>query len=250
VNSAVALLDRRKSDPVDGHLFLSVALLGLGLIHYPLSRFDSGHVFNAALVSFMLLPLSLFVFVSDRAEGLPRWSKVIAVSVVALAMIPFLNLKPREEGVFIKHNGRSFPMATHQLPRAADRILAELQRTSVAGQFLFVGPADLRRTIYCDTWIYHLFPQLPPATYFLQMDAGAANAPGSRLARDVARADWLILNRTWDVIYEPNRSAEFGPDEPNRVVRAEFDMWKESGPYLLLRNKRLRNLVEQQPQIE
>jgi hypothetical protein len=87
---------------------------------------------------------------------------------------------------------------------------------------------------------------LPPASYFLQMDAGAANAPGSRLARYVARADWAILNRAWDVLYEPNPSAEFGPDEPNQVVRSEFDLWKESGPYLLLRNKRLRNLVEQQ----
>jgi len=244
-NIAAAFFDLRRSDPERGRWFLGAALLGLGLIHYPLSRFDSGHVFNAALVSFMLLPLSLWVSVSALAERLPRWSKVIAILAVMLVAMQLLKLGPREEGVFVKQNGRSFPVAKNQLPQAADRIVAELQRVSVTGQFLFVGPADLRRTRYCDTWIYHLFPQLPPASYFLQMDAGAANAPGSRLARDVACADWLILNRAWDLLYEPNRSAEFGPDEPNQIVRAEFDLWREIGPYLLLRNKRLRNLVEQ-----
>ena len=245
-NMVAALFALRGSNPERGRLFLGAAVLGLALVHYPLSRFDSGHVFNAAVVSFMLLPLSVSVVASAMAERLRRWPTVVTGLAVVLIAIQLFKLRPGEEGVFIEQNGRSFPIAKNQLPQAADRIVAELQRVSVAGQFLFVGPADLRRTRYCDTWIYHLFPQLPPASYFLQMDAGAANAPGSRLARDVARADWAILNRAWDVLYEPNPSAEFGPDEPNRVVRSEFDLWKESGPYLLLRNKRLRNLVEQQ----
>ena len=92
-----------------------------------------------------------------------------------------------------------------------------------------------------------MLPQLRPASYFLEMNPGSANAPGSRLARDVASADWLVLNRAWDLIFEPNRSSEFGPDEPNKVVRAEFDFWAEYGPYLVFRNKRLRNLIEQRP---
>ena len=244
-NIVFAWHNLRRTHSERGCLLLGAALLGLGLIHYPLSRFDSGHVFNAALVSFVLLPLSLWVFVSGLAGRLQGWFKVIATLAVVVIAIQLLKLRPREEGVFIKENNRSFPVAKNQLPQAADQVVAELQRVSVAGQFLFVGPADLRRTRYCDTWLYHLFPQLPPASYFLQMDAGAANAPGSRLAGDVARADWLVLNRAWDLLYEPNRSAEFGPDEPNRVVRAEFDVWREYGPYILLRNKRLRNSVQQ-----
>ena len=56
------------------------------------------------------------------------------------------------------------------------------------------------------------------------MYAGAANPAGSHLANDVERPDWLILNRAWDVLYEPNRSVGFGPDEPNRVVQTEFDL--------------------------
>jgi hypothetical protein len=245
-NLVVAFLELRGRNPERGRLLLSAALLGLALVHYPLSRFDSGHVFNAAVVSFIFLPLSLWVLASTVAEQLPRWAKVVAMPVVVLVAIPLLKLRPREEGVFIEQNGRSFPIAKNQLPQTVNQIVSELHRSSVAGQFLLVGPADLRRTRYCDTWIYHLFPQLRPASYFLQMEAGGANAPGSRLANDVERADWLILNRAWDILYEPNRSAEFGPDEPNQLVRSEFDLWKESGPYLLLRNKRLRNLVEPQ----
>src|SRR3984893_14674266 len=245
-NMVAALFALRGSNPERGRLFLGAAGLGLALVHYPLSRFDSGHVFNAAVISFMLLPLSVSVVASAMAERLRRWPTVVTGLAVVLIAIQLFKLRPGEEGVFIEQNGRSFPIAKNQLPEAGDRIVAELQRVSVAGQFLFVGPADLRRTRYCDTWIYHLFPQLPPASYFLQMDPGAANAPGSRLARDVARADWLILNPAWDVLYESNRSAAFGPDEPNQIVRAEFDLWREIGPYLLLRNKRLRNLVEQQ----
>jgi hypothetical protein len=245
VNLVAGILALRGASPERGRLLLSGALLGLSLVHYALSRFDSGHVFNTALVSFVLLPLSISVLFSLAAKPLPYWSKVIVLITVALIASRLLKLEPHEEGIFITENGRSFPLAKTSAPQAADEALSELQKASLAGQTLFVGPADLRRTLYCDTWIYHLFPQLRPATYFLEMDSGSANAPGSRLARDVASADWLVLNRAWDFIVEPNRSSEFGPDEPNNVVRTDFDLWREYGPYLVLRNKRLRNIIEQ-----
>jgi hypothetical protein len=245
VNVAAGFFALREPAPERGRLLLGAALLGLGLIHYSLSRFDSGHVFNAALVSFAFLPVSISVLFSLVAKPLPRWLKIAAVSLVALGTIALLRLGPHNQGIFIKQNGRSFPLATTSLPHAADQALSDLQRASLAGQTLFVGPADLRRTIYCDVWIYHLFPKLRPATYFLEMNPGSANAPGSRLARDVASADWLVLNRAWDFIVEPNRSSEFGPDEPNNIVRTDFDLQRAYGPYLLLRNKRLRNMVEQ-----
>lgn len=245
VNLAAGVFALRGPAPERGRLLLSAALLGLGLIHYSLSRFDSGHVFNAALVSFAFLPVSISVLFSIVAKPLPRPLKVIVISILAVGTIALLRLGPHEKGIFIKQNGRSFLLAKTNLPEAADRALSELQSASTPGQTLFVGPADLRRTLYCDTWIYHLFPQLRPAMYFLEMDSGSANAPGSRLARDVASADWLVLNRAWDFIFEPNRSSEFGPDEPNNIVRTDFDLRRAYGPYLLLRNKRLRNMIEQ-----
>jgi hypothetical protein len=276
LNIAAGVVALRGSTPERGRLLLGAALLGLGLIHYSLSRFDGGHVFNAALVSFGLLPLSVFVLFSTIAKTIPSWLKATAAIFIAFVAIQLLlpqftryffrgirvelgldrarqvskmgeYLEPGDKGIFVKQNGRSFPLGTEQAARAADLMLSELEKVSAAGQLLFVGPGDLRRTVYGDTWIYHMLPQLRPASYFLEMNPGSANAPGSRLTRDVASADWLVLNRAWDLIVEPNRSSEFGPDEPNKVVRTEFDFWAEYGPYLVFRNKRLRNLIEQRP---
>jgi len=91
-------------------------------------------------------------------------------------------------------------------------------------------------------------PQLAPATYFLEMNPGSANAPNSRLPRDVANADWVILNRRWDFLNESNRSIQLGASDPNQIVRQNFDFWSESGSYLLFRNKKLRNAIVPAPQ--
>jgi hypothetical protein len=92
------------------------------------------------------------------------------------------------------------------------------------GPRLFVGPADLRRTNYNDTFIYYMLPRLQPATYFLEMNPGSANRPDSRLAKDIASADWLILNHGLDQWNEPNGSAKFASDAPMRVVRDQFEL--------------------------
>src|SRR5438445_336151 len=129
----------------------------------------------------------------------------------------------------------------------ADKLLTELERASIPGQRLFVGPGDLRLTNYCDTYIYYLEPQLRPATYFLEMNPGSANAPHSRLASDIAGADWVILNRRWDFLNELNRSTTFGSDEPNQIVRENFELWWQRGAYLLFRNKRISNAIVPPP---
>jgi hypothetical protein len=102
---------------------------------------------------------------------------------------------------------------------------------------LFVGPADLRRTNNADTFIYHLLPQLRPATYFLEMNPLCANRPNSRLAADVRSAHWLVLNTDWDNWQEANASSQFASDEPNAVVREQFVLQREYGTYRLFRRK-------------
>src|SRR5260370_322999 len=149
VNVAGGFFALRKPVPERGRLLLGAALFGLGLIHYPLSRFDSGHVFNAALVSFALLPLSISVLFSLVAKPLPRRLKIIATGIVALGTIAVLRLGPHDKGVFIKQNGRSFPLAKTSLPQAADQALSELQRVSAAGGRLLVVARGLRRARYC-----------------------------------------------------------------------------------------------------
>ena len=144
---------------------------------------------------------------------------------------------PATPAVFLEQNHRSFPFNSQESARETTRVLEQLQRLSKPGERLFVGPADLRRTNLTDTFIYHLMPQLRPATYFLEMNPFSANRPGSRLAADVESADWLVLNRRWDLWNEPNRSAEFGPDAPNEVVRQRFRLLGEYGSFLLFQKK-------------
>ena len=63
---------------------------------------------------------------------------------------------------------------------------------------------------------------LVPATYYIEMDPGVANAKDSGLAGEVHRSDYVILSTVWDGWDEPNDSRKFGPDKPNQVLRKEF----------------------------
>ena len=83
-----------------------------------------------------------------------------------------------------------------------------------------------------------MLPQLRPATYFLEMNPFSANRPGSRLAEDVKDADWLLLNRDFDLWTEPNRSREFQSDASNQMVRSRFKICGEYGAHLLCRRRK------------
>jgi hypothetical protein len=72
----------------------------------------------------------------------------------------------------LERNGRCIPMATVRITRTTGTLLDRIERIAAPGDRLFVGPADLRRTNYNDTFLYHLLPQLRAATYFLEMNPG------------------------------------------------------------------------------
>jgi hypothetical protein len=120
----------------------------------------------------------------------------------------------------------------------ASRLLDRIEKLSAPGESLFIGPGDLRRTNCTDTFLYYMLPQLRPATYFLEMNPFSANRPGSRLAEDVKDADWLVLNRDFDLWTEPNRSREFQSDVPNQMVKEHFEVVGEFGAYLLCHRRK------------
>jgi hypothetical protein len=70
-----------------------------------------------------------------------------------------------------------------------------------------------------DTSIYFLAPGLQPGSFFLEMNPGTANRPGSGLAGEVARADFLVLTR-YDQREEANASS--GSAEPKQGVARDF----------------------------
>lgn len=249
---AGALAVRTDKRDVKARLLLGAALFGLILTQQAIQRIDDGHVVAPALVSLGLLPLSILVIARRRAEalgdGARQWIAVLASIVAVQTVLPEHTIFFRQEflaglgftpngGVFVEGGGRSFPVGSQETAAATDTLLKNLDKLSLPGQRLFVGPADLRRTNYNDTFLYHLAPKLRPATYFLEMNPLSANRPDSRLAGDVRSADWLVLNRAWDSWSEPNRSVEFGSDAPNRVVSEYFEVVGQSGTYVLLRRK-------------
>jgi hypothetical protein len=243
---------RAQPREIRGRLLFGSALLGLGLTHQIVQRLDLMHVLSAAIVSIGLLPLTLTALLSARTPTrVRRWPAPLAITTV-LALLAFAapelfarfrqevisSLNPTADNVgIVKSNARSFPLGAADRTGAANEIVAALADVAVPGQKLFVGPADLRRTNYNNTFFYHLLPELVPATYFLEMNPLSANRPDSRLSADVQSADWLLLDRTLDNWNEPNRSVEFGTDSPNVIVRDHFEVVKEVGNFLLYRRR-------------
>lgn len=262
---AAAVAIRRPPAEIRNRVLLGVVLLALGCTHYGLQRFDLAHLIVPLLISLGILPLSIFLIVRQiNRVGSERIAPWIAIATVVIAMqltLPELNRfminNLRQEfvaitgssaehragiqnAIFVEQRGRWFCFATSEAAEAAKKMLNDLDHVASPGQKLLVGPADLRRTNYCDTFVYHMLPQLRPATYYLEMNPMSANAPDSRLPREIESADWLVLNEFWDSWNEPNASNYVGPDTPNVIVRRDFDLWAEYAPYLIYRNKRLR----------
>ena len=93
-----------------------------------------------------------------------------------------------------------------------------------------VGPADLSRTIYSDVMFYWMFPELKPATYYIEMDPGLADKAGSSLASDVRSADWLILTNFWTGLAREQRVRSFR-FAPHRIrwSRSDFCLVRKYG---------------------
>jgi hypothetical protein len=233
-------------------LLLSLGLLGLGLTHQAAQRLDFGHLASAALLSITALPLSIFWLHSHwrSTPARPRHAVLATVIVLILLQVIAPNLGVRTlnkavdslDGVtpyaiFVEHRGRSFPAHSPQAALSLIEILNRVEKLAAPGDRLFVGPADLRRTNCNETYIYHLLPQLCPATYFLEMNPQSANRPNSRLASDVATADWLILSHLCDKWNEPNESMRFESDAPMQVVQTNFQLCGRSGTYDLYRRR-------------
>ena len=204
-------------------LLLIIGTFGVGLLPQALQRPDS-------------TPIMLYELIAPRLRrdrrGLSSFLAGGAVMVAFLLVIPQFTWRSYDDLLhagrrdwssrIVQRGDRSFTFDAPDVIGEIRTVTAELDARSRPGQRLFVGPADLRKTPYSDAYFYFLFPELTPATYFIEMDPGVANAPGSRLADDVAGADWLILSRVWEGWTEPNSSSVLGPDRPNEVVRDQF----------------------------
>jgi hypothetical protein len=233
---------------------LAFALFGLCVTHQAVQRTDIFHVTFAAFASIGLLPASTAFLGTFRCNPVvrPRRSQALFAVFMTLAVVeassPQLvssfqenlqrsfSVTPENDST-VAYNGEKIPVSCAAEASDVAGVLDVVGKQATPGQRLFVGPGDLRRTNVNDTYLYHLLPQLTPASYFLEMNPGSANRPNSRLAADVASADWLILNRRWDVWPELNESQKNGSDVPMSVIRDQFEICKR-GVFLDLYRRR------------
>lgn len=223
---------REVGSPSD--VLVAASLFGLGILPQALQRPDSTHLAWVAVVSWPLLVVLIDQVVRPRLD---RWhATVAATALVGLLMFvvcPFYTYRtyllharvsvgslpaPFE----IERDGRRFWVGDPAVKAAIDEMMPDLEAISREGDRLFVGPGDLSRTVYADTYIYWLFDELVPATYFIEMDPGLADAEGSGLADDVRSADFVVLTNTWSGWIEPNDSAVSRSQEANEAIADHF----------------------------
>ena len=108
--------------------------------------------------------------------------------------------------------------------------------TTKPGDRLIQGPSDFRFTNYNEPAYYWLNPDLVPGTYFLEMNPGITNAPGSRMASDIESADVLLLSNRFEKFSEPNTSTVPGDSAANEAVATNFCVAVATKWYYLLRH--------------
>ena len=230
--------------------WLALAALSLGVLPQLLQRADSLHAIDAACVSLPLCPIAALR--ARRPLRAPSPSRARARGRRRRCRSGGAGLAAALSGArWLEQGGRRFPLPPALAANLAP-VLREIDRRAAPGDTLFVGPRDLRRTNYGDTFVYFMLPHLRPASYYTEMNPGVANAAGSSLARDIERADFLILTDRFDDWNEPNASSRLGPAAPLRVVEGRFCRLMRSGHFELRercdrRAERVQSPLARQP---
>jgi hypothetical protein len=238
----LAILERRRGRR-DGRatVLLVVALVSVGILPQALQRPDSTHLTWVTCISW---PFAV-VAVADVVQR--RWPRAtmrravtvgaaftLALTFVVTSLFTFrhyllharvgLGLVP--PAIEVSRDDRNFYFGAPRAALASQQVIDDLDGLARPGDRLFVGPQDLSRTWYSDAIFYWLFPEMDPATYFIEMDPGLANADDSRLADDLASADFVILTSFWNGWREPNSSMDFGSPVPNEVLADSFCQYR------------------------
>ena len=220
----------------------SVSLLALGCLSIfavpqVLQRADYFHAAMTATVTIALLPAVAAAAV--KLSNKPSLASLFAALATTACFSGLWSIAPQSTDIFsnIVHNqlalseipqcvarggNRKFPLSSPGDAQSVTNICSAIAQKARAGERLFVGPRDLRRTNYNDVYFYYLLPQLTPASYFIEMNPLSANRPDSRLASDIATADWIILDSQLDSFHEANASEQLGSNAPMLVIHDRF----------------------------
>ena len=216
-----------------------LALFCAGLLPQALQRADSTHLAWVSSVPLGLLPAAV-IELWRRNPGRARILAAALPVVLTVALVPDFTWRAYSDYVArgfgrehvqgtMRSGDREFHYGRPDAVESVNRMLPIVREVSEPGDTLFVGTGDLRKTPYSEAFLYYLLPELDPATRYIEMDPGVANADDSGLAEELAAADVVILSSIRDDWVEPNDSREFGPDEPNRIIERDFCLVESFG---------------------
>jgi hypothetical protein len=235
---------RRDRASIRARALLAGGLLSLGIVSQSLQRADSTHIAWVSCVSIALVPVALMQLLSSW-EGpgvgsiraaLGRHARLVACGVPLVGMLlavpnftfrsytdyVLLTFGHNRESYVIRRNDRIFYYGDPTAAAGANDFVAVADEYIRPGDRLFVGPVDLRRTYTSEAWWYYLFPETTPATRYIEMDPGIADAKDSGLADELRSSDVAILSNILREWHEPNESTEFGDPTPNRILSKQF----------------------------
>jgi len=242
---------RRRISPESprGPIMLGAAFLALTLIPEFLQRADPGHLLVAGSLAVALLPAAL----SDLAQ--PAEGRRIPAGVAwryGAAVLAVLSVGAYQEAIspYFTDTGTTLTVVSPGTTTVVNRghsfiyptgdalLMAQLvewvQGHTRPGQTLFIGPGDLARTPYNDNSVAVLLPTLRDAMHFPDMNPTVAVSHEPLLARDVASANVVILDRQLDQWNETNGSGQFGSQAANRIISRRFCPVAQFGLYEVL----------------
>jgi hypothetical protein len=220
-----------------GRVDAAVALLAVGLLPQMFQRADLAHM---AFVGCVILPLAILQskpVVSRRFFPRKPGPLLIAMMATAALVRSVVTHFVCSPAALVVLGERSFPIVKAEHARALNVLLGKLDQRALDGERVFVGPRDLRRTYYADTFVYALLPRLLPGSYHTELNPGVANGARSRLATDLAKTDWLLLTDRYDDWNEPNASRDLGDPTASRLVETMYYPVATAPPYVLLERR-------------
>ncbi|HAZ56708.1 MAG TPA: hypothetical protein DCY78_05705 [Acidimicrobiaceae bacterium] len=216
--------------------FATMAAIAVALVPMALQRPSPNHLKFVGTFTVAVAVVAIAVPLSRRARSL---AAPIALALVlgGLAVVAphhigrftfeaFTDRPFDSSSTTVVHDGRTLPIGRGAAAAAvADEIhsvVSVVDYLTRPGDRLFVGPVDLTRTNYGDTFFYFLLPDLVPASRHLEMNPGLANRFGGNLPVELASADVLVLTDRFDGWSEPNASVRAGDPVASAVVAGRF----------------------------
>ena len=216
--------------------FSTMAAIAVALVPMALQRPSPNHLKFVGTFTVAVAVVAIAVPLSRRARSLA------APIALALVLGGLVVVAPHHIGRFtfeaftdrpfdsssasVVHDGRTLPIGRGTAAAAvADEIhsvVSVVDYLTRPGDRVFVGPVDLSRTNYGDTFFYFLLPDLVPASRHLEMNPGLANRLGGNLPVELASADVLVLTDRFDGWSEPNASVRAGDPDASAVVAGRF----------------------------